>query len=264
MNLLRVLAARLPGLRQKLRIARLPDTPEYYLRKTLLIAALLAAGVTVIAFGFTKSGTTFLLFPFAWAVISLYIYKYVDLVIKKQARAVNQELVYATRYLIIEMESGIPLYATFENVARNYDHVGRYFREINERINLGTPLGDALNETIETVPSEELRKVLWQIANSLRIGSEITSSLQSVLDQVVREQKIAVVEYGRQLNPLAMMYMMFAIIVPSLGTVMLIVMATFMGINLSLPVLLTIAGIVVFIQFMFLAIIRSQRPAVDI
>ncbi len=205
-----------------------------------------------------------LAFPFLWAGIALYLYRYVDLVIKKEARAVNQEIVYAARYLIIELESGIPIYATFENVAKNYEHVGRYFREINDKMNLGTPLSDALNETIETVPSDELRKIFWQIANSLRIGSEITGALQTVLDQVVREQKIAVVEYGRQLNPLAMMYMMFAIIVPSLGTVMLIVMATFIGIKLSLTVLMTIAGLVLFIQFMFLAIIRSQRPAVEL
>lgn len=264
MNLLKALASRLPELRTKLRIARLPDTPEYYLRKTAFLGGLLAFSITMVVFGFTKSPLSFLTLLPLWAVFSFYIYHNVDVLIQKEAKQINQELVFATRYMIIQLESGIPIYATFENIARNYEHVGRYFREINEKMNLGTPLSDALNETIDTVPSDELRKILWQVLNSLRVGSEITSALQTVLDQVVREQKIAVVEYGRKLNPIAMMYMMMAIIVPSLGTVMLIVMATFIGFTLNLTILLVFAGVLLFVQFMFLSIIRSQRPAVDL
>jgi pilus assembly protein TadC len=264
MNLLKALASRLPELRRKLRVARLPDSPEYYLRKTLTLGFLIATSLTLVLFGFLKTPLVLLAFPVIWLAGSAYVYRLADLVIKKEARAINQELVYATRYMIIQLESGIPVYATFDNLAANYEHVGRYFREINEKMNLGTPLTDALNETIDTVPSDELRKILWQILNSLRVGSEMTGALQTVLDQVVREQKIAVVEYGRQLNPIAMMYMMFAIIVPSLGTTMLIVMATFIGIKLSLTVLLIFAGVLLFVQFMFLAMIKSQRPAVDL
>lgn len=218
----------------------------------------------LIIFGFTKSPWSIVALPFLWFGSGVYIYGYVDLLIAKQGKAINQELVYATRYLIIQLESGIPIYATFENIASNYENLGRYFREINEKMSLGTPLTDALNETIETVPSDEFRKVLWQILNSLRVGSEVAESLHTVLEQVVREQKIAVVEYGRKLNPLAMLYMMFAIIVPSLGTTMLIVMATFIGFELNLTILIVLAGLLTFLQFMFLAIIRSQRPAVDL
>jgi archaeal flagellar protein FlaJ len=264
MNLLRALASHLPDLKRKLRVARLPDTPEYYLRKTVTLGALLGLSVSLVLFGFLKTPLVLLFFPILWLIFSVYIYHYVDVLIQKEARLVNQELVYATRYLLIQIESGIPLYATFENLGKNYEHVGKYFREINEKMNLGTPLTDAINETIETVPSDELRKILWQILNSLRIGSEITASLQTVLDQVVREQKIAVVEYGRKLNPIAMLYMMMAIIMPSLGTVMLIVLATFIGFQLSLTLLLVFAGLLFFVQLMFLAVIKSQRPAVEL
>ena len=171
---------------------------------------------------------------------------------------------YATRYILIQIESGIPLYATFENISKNYEHAGRIFREINEQMNLGTPLTDALNVAIDNSPSDEMRKILWQMLNSLRIGSEITTALQGVLEQVVREQKIGVVEYGRKLNPLAMMYMMLAIIVPSLGTTMLVVLATFIGLQISLTILIILACLLLFLQMMFLAMVRSQRPAVEL
>ena len=51
------------------------------------------------------------------------------------------------------------------------------------------------------------------------------------------QQQIEVKEYGRKLNPLAMFYMMIAVIVPSLGMTMLVVLATFVGLKLSLLVL---------------------------
>ncbi len=234
------------------------------MRKTLSISFFLAFSLSLVAFGFTKSGLAFLFVPLLWVMISFYLYHYVDYIIQKEAKLINQELVYATRYIIIQVESGIPLYATFENISKNYEHVGRIFREVNEQMNLGTPLTDALNEAIDGCPSDELRKILWQMLNSLRIGSEITQALQTVLEQVVREQKIAVVEYGRKLNPLAMMYMMMAIIVPSLGTTMLVVMATFIGLQLNLTILMILVGLLLFLQFMFLAIVRSQRPAVEL
>lgn len=264
MALLRVLASKFPDLRMTLRLGRMIDTPEYYLKKTLNMGMLLGLAITMVVFGFTKSPWALLAFPPVFLIGSAYAYRFAAVRVQKHARQIDQELVYATRYLLIQLESGMPLYSTFDNLARNYEHVGRYFAEINEKMNLGTPLQDALNEAVELSPSDNLRKVLWQILNSLRIGSEITSAIQSVLDQVVREQKIAVVEYGRKLNPMAMLYMMAAIIVPSLGVTMLVVMATFIGLQLNLTVLMVLAGLLLFVQFMFLAVIRSQRPAVEL
>ncbi len=264
MELIKVLASYLPQLRTTLRLARMADTPEYYLKKTLNVGMILAFALTMVVFGFTKSPAALLAFPIIFLLGSAYAYRYAEYRVAKEAKLIDQELVYATRYLLIQLESGIPLYSTFENLARNYEHVGKYFAEINEKMNLGTPLQDALNEAVENSPSDNLRKVLWQILNSLRVGSEVTTAIQGVLEQVVREQKIAVVEYGRKLNPMAMMYMMAAIIVPSLGVAMLVVLATFIGLELSLTVLLVLAGLLLFIQFMFLAVIRSQRPAVEL
>jgi len=149
------------------------------------------------------------------------------------------------------------------NLVKNYEHVGFYFREIVEKVDFGTSLEDSLNETIIMTPSPELRKVLWQVLNSMRTGADIAGSLTVVLDQIVREQKILVNEYGRKLNPLAMFFMMIAIIIPSLGIVMLIVMATFLGFSLTLGVLCALLVGMAFVQFMFLALIKSSRPAVD-
>lgn len=256
------LAQQFPQLPRKLRAARIADSPAYYVKKTLISSVMLGVALTIIAFLFVESVYSLLvllLVPLFFA----YFLHYADLRIVQLANQVDQELTYAGRFLVIEMEAGVPLHETFKNVARTYEHVGSYFQEVVDKVEMGTSMEEAMNEIIEFVPSDGLRKLFWQILNSLRTGSEVADSLKVAIDQIIREQRISVVEYGRKLNPLAMFYMMVAVILPSLGVTMLIVMATFVGFQLSLPLLLSGAGALLFVQFMFLAAIRSQRPAVS-
>ena len=81
---------------------------------------------------------------------------------------------------------------------------------------------------------------------------------------MIREQQIAVGEYGRKLNPLAMFYMLIAIIMPTLGVTMITIISIFIGIKIDLAILLIIVGIVAFMQFMFVAMINSIRPPVEL
>jgi len=129
---------------------------------------------------------------------------------------------------------------------------------------MGTSMEDAINETIELVPSPNLRKILWQILNSIKTGADVTDALDSVLEQIIDEQKIAVEEYGRKLNPLAMFYMLIAVIAPSLGSTMLIIFSSFVGFKIGIAELLTMVGLLCFMQFMFYGLIKSARPAVDL
>jgi len=264
MEIYKLLARQMPGLKLKLLQARMTDTPEYYVRKTVFTSFFLSFALLFVVFTFLPKPAVFLALPVAFPLVFFYFIGYVDLRIAKVKKEINKEIVFAGRFLIIELESGVPLYQAFQNLAKNYETIGTYFRELVERVDLGTSMEDALNELIAITPSPELRKLLWQVLNSIKTGSEVSDALTSVLDQIVREQQIAMKEYGRKLNPLAMFYMMIAIIVPSLGTIMLIVLTSFLGLNLSLVAYMILAGLIGFIQFMFLAVIRSSRPAMDL
>ena len=59
-----------------------------------------------------------------------------------------------------------------------------------------------------------------------KTGADVSTSLNSVVEQITHEQMIEVKEYGRKLNPLAMFYMMMAVIIPTLGVTLLIVIST--------------------------------------
>ncbi|MAE13372.1 hypothetical protein CMO92_02295 [Candidatus Woesearchaeota archaeon] len=264
MFIYRRIARKIPSLDFKLKQAGLPDTPEEYVKKTSMTALFLTLALLAIIYLFIPKATIILLFPILFGIAFVYFLNYVDLKIKKADTFINQEIVFAGRFLIIQLESGVPMYKAFMHIAKNYEHVGKAFGSIVEKVDLGTAMEDALSEIIDQTPSENLRRMLWQILNSIKTGSDVTESLNIVIEQIIREQQIAVNQYARKLNPLAMFYMMVAIIVPSLGTTMLIVMSTFIGFKLTLPLLFTLAGVVGFIQFMFLSIIKSARPPMEL
>ncbi|KYK27139.1 hypothetical protein AYK26_00400 [Euryarchaeota archaeon SM23-78] len=254
----------MPDLKLKLAQARIPDDPEFYVKKTFSTAIFLTIGLMIVAFTFIKKPGVLLFAPLIFIFAFFYFLRYADVKIEKMKRQINQEIIFAGRFLIIEIESGVPLYDAFVNLSKHYETLGPFFNEIVGKVNLGTPMEEAINEAITTTPSPELRKLMWQVLNSMRTGADVADSLNAVIDQTVRQQQIAVKEYGRKLNPLAMFYMMIAVIVPSLGTTVLIVLATFLGFAMPLPFLLVIAGVVGFIQFMFFAIIKSARPPMEI
>ncbi len=262
--LYRKIAQHVPGLSVKLLQARLNESEEEYIRRTFFSAFYMSLGLVFVAFFFFQSPFVLVILPIVFPLMFLYFLNYVDVKIKKLSDGIAKEIIFAGRFLIIEIESGVPLYDALVSVAQNYPVIGIYLQEVVDKVNLGTPIEDALNEAINVVPSQNLRKMLWQLLNSMKTGSDVTRSLNVVIEQIVREQQIAVKEYGRKLNPMAMFYMMIAIIVPSLGTTMLVVLATFIGLHLSLTILLVITALIGLVQFMFLSMIKTLRPPMEL
>jgi len=203
-------------------------------------------------------------FPLCLAFLFLYFFNYPSLQIEKRKREINQEIIYAGRFLIIELGAGVPLYNSIENLSENYEHIGKYFKEVVNKVQMGTALEDALREITETLPSDNLRKIIWQMLNSIKTGTDLTVSLKPILEHISKEQQIEVREYGRKLNPLAMFYMMVAVIIPSLGITLVMILATFLGFKMDIALLLTLAGLIAFVQFMFMSLIKSSRPPVDL
>ena len=208
-------------------------------------------------------GALFLIVQIVFVVMFFYMIRLQDLKIKKKEKEVSKEIVFAGRFIIIELESGVPLYNAMVNVSKNFSVVGNYFKEMTDKIDLGTSMEDALNEAVEFIPSDDLRKILWQIINSIRTGANVAKSLYSVMDQITKDQINEVNKYGKKLNPLAMFYMIVAVILPSLGVTMLIVLSSFIQFELSLTVLLALAAFLGFVQFMFIAMVKFSRPAVE-
>ena len=251
------------GLETKLRKAGLYDELEDYVKRIMFTALLLSFGLSLVIFTFIQSFLSFLLMPLFFPLLFIYFLKFVDLKIERLKKRIDEEIIFAGRFLIIELESGVPIYKIFEDMEKNYDIVGFYFGEILNKVYLGTSIEEAINDTLLISPSPNLTRILWQLLNSLKTGTDMAPALNSVIDQIIREQNIAVQEYGKKLSPIAMFYMMISIILPSLGITMLVIMATFMGLKIDLTIFTVLAVCIGIIQFMFLSMIKSSRPAIS-
>ena len=250
-------------------------TPAEFIQRTMMSALFIAFGFSLFFFPvalkfFRMSMQTFInsnlfLIPIIlFVLVFFYLLKYPEVKIFEIQNGINKEITYAGRFLIIELVSGVPLYDAFVNLAKNYEIIGKHFQAIVDKVDMGTDMETAINEVTEATPSPNLRKILWQVLNSLKTGSDVNRALETVISQIVKEQQIEIKEYGRKLNPLAMFYMMIAVIIPSLGMTMFMVLSSFIGFKIDLAIFFTIIGIFAFIQFMFVALIKSSRPSVDL
>ena len=269
LNVVERIAKSFPTLGLKLRQAGIRTTPTQFVRKAAFASFYMTTFIVfIIGAVFLKMQILlrllYFIFPVLFIILFLYFMRLPELKILQKEREIDREIVFAGRFLVIELESGVPLYNALLNVEKSYETIGKAIKEIIENVDLGSTMEEAIEEAIELTPSQDFRKLLWQIMNSLKTGADVSSSLNSVVEQITREQIIAVKGYGRKLNPLAMFYMMIAVIVPSLGITMLIVLSSFLSFEMGLLTLLIIAAAIASIQLLFILMIKSSRPSVEI
>lgn len=195
----------------------------------------------------------------------LYVLVYPRVIVTKKVRELEKNLLFAMRHLLIQVKSGITLFDAMVSVSRaKYGLVSQEFNDAVRKISTGQRDVLALEELALKNPSLFFRRSLWQVTNALRAGSDIGTTLESIINNLSNEQRIMVKEYGSKLNPLAFMYMMFGIIVPSLGISLLINLTSFTGYAIDPIYFWGIIGFLAIFKFNFLGIVKSKRPSVEV
>jgi archaeal flagellar protein FlaJ len=262
--LIEYIAHKFPHLKLYLEQAQINKKPEGYIKSTIILSSIiiLCIGISLALVLIKSQKSLFsLIFLLPLYFILFYFFMHTPKIkAKKRVNDIDSEVVYAGRYMLVELSAGIPLFNALVNVSQAYSKIGGHIQEIIRRVEVGKPLDTAINEVIEITPSSNFRKMMWQIMNSLRTGSDVSIALESIVEQISQEQVIEFKSYERKLNPLVMFYLMIAIILPSLGITMMALLSTFLGIQLNLGSLIGIAVFLAFIQFMFLNTIRNSRP----
>ncbi|MDD5317909.1 MAG: type II secretion system F family protein [Candidatus ainarchaeum sp.] len=179
-------------------------------------------------------------------------------------RDLDRDVLYAGRDMVISLRSGVPLFNAMINVSKNYGTASKEFAKIVTRIQSGVPAEVALQEASEANSSQRFRQIIFQIIASLRSGSDVATALELVLSQISREQVISLKSYGQKLNPLTMFYLLFGIILPSIGITVGIILTSFIKINLDYRSLVGILFFLAFGQFTFLSIMRGIRPNIEV
>lgn len=196
------------------------------------------------------------------AVSFVYLTFYPKLFVNRKIRNIEKNLPTALHHLLIEIRSGVPLYNSLVSVSQSkYGALSHEMRKAVNEINTGKSEINSLEILARENPSLYFRRVMWQIVNSLKSGADIGDTIKSLVESLSEDQRIAIKKYGSSLNPLALMYMLFAVIFPTLGITFLLVISSFIGLGFDIEfMLLGILGFLLIFQFMIIGLIKSRRP----
>ncbi|MEM4347721.1 MAG: type II secretion system F family protein [Candidatus Altiarchaeota archaeon] len=230
-----------------------------------IIAIILTIGLTLILY--IGGSSMLILGPLIGLGVGFLVYfellSYPKVLIDRRVRDLERNLLFALRNILIQIRSGVPIFNAMVSVSKgNYGQISDEFRYVVEKVESGASVIDTLEEIAVRNPSIYFRRALWQLVNALKSGSDVAENLSNVIQSLSREQIVQIRRYQSILNPLAMMYMMIAVIAPSLGITVMIILSSFPGMEAisNEQTFWILLAAVLFMQFMFMSIIKTRRP----
>ena len=190
--------------------------------------------------------------------------RYPKILAGKKAEEVDKTLLYALKDLLLQVSSGVSLYNSFVNIANaKYGLVSKEFKIAAQEINTGIPMGKALENMAIRTKSAYLRRSLWQLVNTLKAGASLKGSLKTIIDDLTRDQRSKIKDYARELNLWALIYMLFAVAIPTLGVTMLVVLSGFAGFGVNAGTFFFLVIVAIFVQIVIIGFIKTRRPVVQ-
>lgn len=268
-NFVSYLTSRRKNLKKDIQMARLDKEPKEVVQEGIQLGLLLGVTVTFIAFILLNEANMsplWLIPLFPVFVVFSYQYRLLGVKSKVMARKqeINKDVLFAGRYLLVQLNSGAPLVNALDEAANSYGVANKYFREIMNDIDLGKPVEDALDDAAEYSPSEKFRKIIFQINNALKIGIDVTDFLRETLEQIVDDQILQIKKYGKKLNSVTLFYLLIGVVLPSLGmTILTLVMSVSDALSGWAFYSLVLIVLTV-LQSAFLITYRQIRPNINI
>jgi len=229
---------------------------------TFIVSFLILPLPIILKEGFNSSYLFLLLSLGVTALMVSYLLILPGVDIRRRSRLIDNTLEYMLKDIQIQLRSGVPLFDTIVNVSRGqYGECSKIADGIAKEVESGRSIAEVLDDVGMWSPSEYLRKVLWQIVNAVRSGSDIVKALEAISRDIRLDKEARIKMYSRELNLWSLIYMMFVIIAPSMGVTLIVVLSSFVGgtyINESLFwAILILVGLV---QIVFITFLKEKRP----
>ncbi len=200
------------------------------------------------------------------AVVMIYIFILYYPKIKEQRSYsdINRELPYALRHMGIELKSGKGLHDSLVTVKNaDYGSLSLEFNRVLEEVKFGKSTEDSLLEMSHRVKSEGLTRAIHQIISTLRVGGNLSGSLDVIAKDISFDMQIKLKEYSQKLNSFILIYTFIAVLTPTIGLIMLMAGSTVMGEVISSELLLLIYGLFFPMIVMFMgAFIKKLEPKI--
>jgi len=190
--------------------------------------------------------------------------KYPYIIAGKKGERIDKNLIFALKDLLLQVSSGVGLYNSMISISKSsYGEVSEEFDKAVKKINLGMPVDKALEIIATESRSEYLRRTMWQILNTVRAGASIEGALRSIISSLLTDQRAKIRDYAHELNLWSLIYMLFAVAIPSIGITMLIILSSFAGMNITTSTLISFIVLSFVVQFVLIGFVKSRRPVIE-
>jgi len=270
-----VLARIVPGLKYDLEKTDIDLTQEEYLAVCLVNCLFVFVLFSVLSFFLnyfvglkTLQQSLTLSLGIGLALLVLFfvlLARYPKILAKKKAEQLEKNLVFALKDILLQISSGVSLYNSLVNVSKaNYGLVSTELEKTAKQVNSGKPMDKALEELAITSESEYLRKTVWQLVNTLRAGASLKGALKTIITHLMMEQKSKIRDYAKELNMWSLIYMLFAVAIPTIGITMMVILSSFAGMGMGKGTLVAFIIACFIVQFVLIGLVKARRPMVHI
>ena len=258
-----------PGLGEVLAKIRMDVEPEAYVVGSLFSAffyGLIFFAVSMLAL--TMRGVEPLYqslgigIAFWFLFFSLHLI-YPAIIMKKIAAKESKDLVFALREIMMDVNSGVPLFDAMKNVASaDYGYVSSDFEMVIKKIERGVSQLDALRSLALESESEYMKRALWQMVNALETGASMGSALPGIVTALENHLYREIKDYSSNLNFLMLIYMLGAAVAPSLGITFLVLLSAFSELGVTMETIAILIGASALLQVFLIGYMSSTRPEV--
>ncbi len=199
------------------------------------------------------------------AILFYLLVRYPSILARKKADMLEKNLVFALKDMLLQIGSGTSLYDSIDNISRSdYGLISKEFGKVSRQVSTGSPLDKSLENAAVRSGSEHLRKTLWQLINAIHAGSSIKSALKTIIANLTHEHKTKIKDYSKELNMWSLIYMLFAVAIPTIGITMMVILSSFAGMNLSNAAFIAFVVCCFALQIIMIGMIKKRRPVVNI
>ncbi|MGC8533303.1 MAG: type II secretion system F family protein [Candidatus Parvarchaeum sp.] len=194
----------------------------------------------------------------------LYFLNYPKLQAVKRTKLIEEQVVFATREIMIKVGSGVPVFNALLDVANgDYGVVSDEFKLAIEEIESGVPQEEALDHLARRVPSQSLRRTIDIMLNAIKSGSDVAGTLTLINDMLIKKQQSDMKSYAGELTPMSMAYMLISVVLPSLGMSVFVILGSLAHFN-TVDIMYIIPPFLLMFQIFFMGMVGNRRPSIGV
>lgn len=181
----------------------------------------------------------------------------------RRANEIDRDLSFALKDLTMQINSGVTLMSAMRNIAdQGYGVVSSEFARTLDEIEGGESFEASLTNLAIRTDSEFLSRTIWQVLNTMKSGGKLDMALSSMVGDISEFQKDQIIRYGKSLSVITTIYLVVALVFPSVGVSFWILFLTVMGIKQTTPIFIITAVIYLLFVTIILSVVKSIKPMV--